>query len=126
MLGILLIYICKVATGVISLPIIGGILACGIILILTSILGLVGAVKHHQVILFFYMIILFILFVIQFSIACSCLAVNSERVRIAHVSFKRSIIDLHSCSKNILLKMLGPLYRTLQRPNCKTSLTVAD
>ncbi|XP_063705224.1 tetraspanin-31 [Culicoides brevitarsis] len=79
MLGILLIYISKVATGVISLPIIGGILACGIILILISILGLVGAVKHHQVILFFYMIILFVLFVIQFSIACSCLAVNSER-----------------------------------------------
>lgn len=84
MLGILLIYIGKVATGVISLPIIGGILACGIILILISILGLIGAVKHHQVILFFYMIILFILFVIQFSIACSCLAVNSERVSMPH------------------------------------------
>uniref|UniRef100_A0A336M2U5 CSON010996 protein n=1 Tax=Culicoides sonorensis TaxID=179676 RepID=A0A336M2U5_CULSO len=79
MLGILLIYIGKASTGVISLPIIGGILACGIILILISILGLIGAVKHHQVILFFYMIILFILFVIQFSVACSCLAVNSER-----------------------------------------------
>ncbi|KAL0271784.1 UNVERIFIED_CONTAM: hypothetical protein PYX00_008777 [Menopon gallinae] len=62
-----------------NLPIISGILACGIFLILVSILGLIGAVKHHQVILFFYMIILFLLFLIQFSIACACLAVNSSQ-----------------------------------------------
>lgn len=43
----------RAASIVTNLPIIGGILACGIILILISILGLVGAVKHHQVMLFF-------------------------------------------------------------------------
>ncbi|XP_037811406.1 tetraspanin-13 [Lucilia sericata] len=69
----------RAASIVTNLPIVGGILACGIILILISILGLVGAVKHHQVMLFFYMIILFLLFLIQFSIASSCLAVNSEQ-----------------------------------------------
>lgn len=69
----------RAASIVTNLPIIGGILACGIILILISILGLAGAVKHHQVMLFFYMIILFMLFLIQFSIACSCLAVNSTQ-----------------------------------------------
>ncbi|KOX74500.1 Tetraspanin-31 [Melipona quadrifasciata] len=57
-----------------NLPIIGGILACGVILILISILGLIGAVKHHQ-----YMLILFLLFLIQFSIACACLAVNTKQ-----------------------------------------------
>ncbi|GLH10255.1 Tetraspanin-31 [Gryllus bimaculatus] len=62
-----------------NLPTIGGILACGVFLILISILGLVGAIKHHQVLLFFYMIILFLLFCVQFSIACACLAVNSEQ-----------------------------------------------
>lgn len=36
-----------------NLPIVNGILACGVILILISVLGLVGAVKHHQVMLFF-------------------------------------------------------------------------
>ena len=36
-----------------NLPIIGGILACGVFLILISILGLIGAIKHHQVLLFF-------------------------------------------------------------------------
>ncbi|XP_015590238.1 tetraspanin-13 [Cephus cinctus] len=62
-----------------NLPIIGGILACGVILILISIVGLIGAVKHHQVLLFFYMLILFLLFLIQFSIACACLAVNAKQ-----------------------------------------------
>ncbi|XP_046393365.1 tetraspanin-31 [Ischnura elegans] len=64
-----------------NLPIIGGILACGIILILISILGLIGAIKHHQVILFFYMLILFLLFLVQFSVACACLAVNRDQQR---------------------------------------------
>lgn len=36
-----------------NLPIVGGILACGVFLILVSLLGLAGAVKHHQVMLFF-------------------------------------------------------------------------
>ncbi|XP_062534104.1 tetraspanin-13-like [Armigeres subalbatus] len=71
----------RASSIVTNLPIIGGILACGVILILISILGLVGAVKHHQVMLFFYMIILFMLFLIQFSIACSCLAVNQSQQR---------------------------------------------
>lgn len=43
----------KASALVTKLPIIGGILACGVILILISILGLIGAVKHHQVLLFF-------------------------------------------------------------------------
>ncbi|XP_055716001.1 tetraspanin-13 isoform X2 [Phlebotomus papatasi] len=69
----------RAASIVTNLPIVGGILACGIILLLISVLGLVGTVKHNQVMLFFYMIILFMLFLVQFSIACSCLAVNSNQ-----------------------------------------------
>lgn len=56
MVGFLLIGIAvygRNASLVINLPIIGGILACGVILILISLLGLAGAVKHHQVMLFF-------------------------------------------------------------------------
>ncbi|CAH0553336.1 unnamed protein product [Brassicogethes aeneus] len=66
----------RAASIVTNLPIVGGILACGIILILISVLGVMGAVKHHQVMLFFYMVILFLLFLIQFSVACACLGVN--------------------------------------------------
>lgn len=56
MVGCLLISIGvygRTASIVINLPIIGGILACGVILILISLIGLAGAVKHHQVTLFF-------------------------------------------------------------------------
>uniref|UniRef100_A0A1B0BQK6 Tetraspanin n=1 Tax=Glossina palpalis gambiensis TaxID=67801 RepID=A0A1B0BQK6_9MUSC len=56
MVGFLLIGVgvyARAASIVPNLPIVGGILACGIILILISILGLAGAVKHHQVMLFF-------------------------------------------------------------------------
>ena len=69
----------KTSAVVDSLPIIGGIAACGSFLLLISIVGMIGAVRHHQVILFFYMIILFIIFILQFSIACACLAVDEEQ-----------------------------------------------
>ncbi|GLV42077.1 Tetraspanin 97E [Carabus blaptoides fortunei] len=81
----------RAASIVTNLPIIGGILACGILLILISILGLVGAVKHHQVMLFFYMVILFMLFLIQFSVACACLAVNmSQQQQLAEQGWQRT------------------------------------
>ena len=69
----------KTSAKVDELPIIGGIAACGFFLLCVAILGLIGAVKHHQVFLFFYMIILFLIFVIQFSVACACLAVGKDR-----------------------------------------------
>lgn len=56
----------QAASVVMNLPIIGGILACGILLIMISILGLIGAVKHHQVMLFFvsfYMHIIYMKFI---------------------------------------------------------------
>lgn len=36
-----------------SLSVVGGIVACGVFLVLVAIFGLLGAVKHHQVVLFF-------------------------------------------------------------------------
>lgn len=65
-----------------DLPILPSAIACGIVLIFLSILGLYGAAVHHQVSLFFYMIILFCLFIVQFAIACSCLAVNKHQQEI--------------------------------------------
>lgn len=71
----------KTASGVTNVPVIGGIIGCCVILILCSLMGLLGTWKHHQVILFFYMILLFILFVIQFSMACSALTIDTEHQR---------------------------------------------
>jgi tetraspanin-13/31 len=80
----------RAASLVTNLPIVGGILACGIILILISALGLLGAVKHHQVMLFFYMVILFLLFLIQFSVACACLGVNiAQQEQLAEQGWSR-------------------------------------
>lgn len=67
------------ASFVTNLAIVGGIIACGVFLFLLSLLGLIGALRHNQVLLFFYMIVLFLLFIVQFSIACACLAFNEEQ-----------------------------------------------
>lgn len=81
----------KAASLVTSLPIIGGIVACGVFLLIIALLGLVGTVKHSQVLLFFYMVVLFILFIIQFSIACACLAVDDEtRKQLAQAGWNTS------------------------------------
>jgi len=68
----------KVSGVVTSLPIIGGITACGIFLLIISVVGLIGAVRHHQVMLFSYMVVLFCIFIIQFSVSCAAIAVNED------------------------------------------------
>jgi len=81
----------KASSMVTSLPIVGGIVACGIFLLIIAIMGLVGAIKHHQVLLFFYMVVLFILFVVQFSIACACLAVDDDtQIRLARTGWEHA------------------------------------
>jgi len=82
LVGLLLITVAgvgKYAAIVNQIEIIGGIIACGVFLLLISLVGLVGAVKHHQVCLFFYMVILFLIFFIQFAIACACLALSDAQ-----------------------------------------------
>lgn len=55
-MGLLLIGVAAWGKGfdiVSSIRIIGGVLAVGIFLLLIAVVGLVGAVHHHQVLLFF-------------------------------------------------------------------------
>jgi tetraspanin-13/31 len=68
----------RVSGIVTSLPIVGGITACGIFLLMISVIGLIGTVRHHQVLLFFYMVVLFLIFLIQFSVSCAALAINEQ------------------------------------------------
>lgn len=87
----------QTANYIANLSLVGGIVACGVFLLLISILGLLGAIKHHQVLLFFYMVILFLLFLIQFSIACACLAVNhSQQETIAEKGWTAAADSLKS------------------------------
>ena len=79
LVGLLLIGVAAWAKGlglVSSIHIVGGVIAVGVFLLLIAVAGLLGAVNHHQVLLFFYMIILGLVFIFQFGISCSCLAIN--------------------------------------------------
>ncbi|KAM6925477.1 tetraspanin-31 [Xenentodon cancila] len=79
LVGLLLIAVAAWGKGfglVSSIHIIGGVIAVGVFLLLIAIVGLIGALHHHQVMLFFYMVILFIVFLFQFGVSCSCLAMN--------------------------------------------------
>lgn len=69
----------KAASYVTSFAIMGGIITCGVLLLLLAIMGFIAATKHHQVMLFFYMIVLALLFLVQFAVACTCLAVNATQ-----------------------------------------------
>ncbi|TWW80001.1 Tetraspanin-13 [Takifugu flavidus] len=73
-----------------SIRVVAAVMGVGIFLLLVALVGLCGALKHHQVLLFFpcsgsflnlfqYMIILFLVFVLQFSVSCACLALNKEQ-----------------------------------------------
>ncbi|KAJ7999270.1 hypothetical protein DPEC_G00213690 [Dallia pectoralis] len=79
LVGLLLIIVAAWGKGfgiVSSIRIIGGVVAVGVFLLLISIVGLIGALNHHQVMLFFYMVILFLVFLFQFGVSCACLAVT--------------------------------------------------
>jgi len=74
-----------------SLPIIGGITACGIFLLMISVIGLIGTVRHHQVLLFFYMVVLFLIFLIQFSVSCAALAIDEpDEKQIIYTAWQKS------------------------------------
>jgi len=71
----------QAASVVSSLTISGGIIAAGVFLFIVAVLGLIGASRHHQVSLFFYMIILFLVFLIQFFFAVACLAMTDKQIQ---------------------------------------------
>ncbi|XP_069826430.1 tetraspanin-31 [Dendropsophus ebraccatus] len=82
LVGLLLIGVAAWGKGfgiVSSLHIIGGVIAIGVFLLLIAIIGLIGAVSHHQVMLFIYMVVLILIFIFQLVVSCSCLAMNSSQ-----------------------------------------------
>ncbi|XP_051521022.1 tetraspanin-13-like [Myxocyprinus asiaticus] len=62
-----------------SFRVMAAVIAVGLFLFAVAIVGLYGALKHHQVLLFFYMLILFMVFIVQFSVSCACLAISKEQ-----------------------------------------------
>ncbi|XP_053323632.1 tetraspanin-13 [Spea bombifrons] len=85
-----------------SLRVVGVAVAVGILLFLIALVGLIGAIKHHQVLLFFYMIILFLIFIIQFSVSCASLAINkSQRNELLEVGWNHTQGAQHDIEKNL-------------------------
>ena len=62
-----------------SLPILGAVTAMGILLLLLSVMGFVGAAKHNQICLFFYMVLICLMFMIQFSTSIAALALDNSQ-----------------------------------------------
>ncbi|KAG9260433.1 tetraspanin-31-A [Astyanax mexicanus] len=82
MLGVLLMGLAVWSRGftlVVSVNIISGVLMVAVVLLLVSILGFVGTLKHHQILLFCYMVLLSFVFLFQFGVSCSCFAFNREQ-----------------------------------------------
>ncbi|OQV15561.1 putative Tetraspanin-31 [Hypsibius exemplaris] len=69
------------ANSISSFGVVIAILTVSVLLFLIAVVGIVAAVKHHQVMLFFYMVILFVLFIVQFSVACACLSIGDDYMR---------------------------------------------
>jgi len=66
----------KSSAFIVDFSLFGGIIACGVFLLVIALVGLVATMMHHQVTLFFYMMVLVLLFIVQLSIACACLAIS--------------------------------------------------
>ena len=70
---------CKNAVGFGSIPIIGGIIACGVLLFLITAFGLFAAYGKNQTFLFYFMIGIGVLFIIQISVAIACVQGGNEK-----------------------------------------------
>ncbi|XP_037532659.1 tetraspanin-13a [Nematolebias whitei] len=78
-----------------SIGVVAGVIGVGAFLLLVAFVGLCGAMNHQQVLLFFVSfctwIVLFLVFVLQFSISCACLALNKDQQnQLLEVGWNRS------------------------------------
>ena len=71
---------CKNALEFGSIPIIGGIIACGVFLFLISAFGCFAAYGKNQTYLFYFIIGIGLVFLLQFSISIACLSGGDDKV----------------------------------------------
>ena len=69
----------RVSSLIIDLHLFVGLIILSVYLIILSTFGIFAVIKHHQVFLFFYVILLSILFLFQFILACTYLAIRGEK-----------------------------------------------
>lgn len=133
-IGLILISVAaygKQESMLVSVPALGGVIACGVFLILVAILGLVGAIKHNQVILFFYMIIMSLLFILLLVFSIAALAITQGQ---QHELIKKAWVHIEDDQKVHIEKAfnccgldkddkrstcdvkLGPCYESVREP----------
>ncbi|POI29106.1 hypothetical protein CIB84_007143, partial [Bambusicola thoracicus] len=71
-----------------SFRVVGVAIAVGIFLFFIALVGLIECIFNYC---FQYMIILLLVFIVQFSVSCACLALNKEQ---QNFTFKRSFVKL--------------------------------
>lgn len=69
----------RVNSLIIDLHLFVGLILLSLYLICLSVFGIFAVVKHHQVFLFFYILLLFISFLFQFILACTYLAIRGGK-----------------------------------------------
>jgi tetraspanin-13/31 len=69
----------RLNTSITDLHLFVGLLVLSIYLTFISLFGIAAVLKHHQVLLFFYIILLFVLFLVQFILACTYLSIHAEK-----------------------------------------------
>lgn len=85
-----------------SIGVVAGVIGVGIFLFLVAFVGLCGALRHHQVLLFFYMIILFMVFMVQISVSGACLALNEEQQNhLLEVGWNKSVSTQKDVEKTL-------------------------
>ncbi|XP_075055436.1 LOW QUALITY PROTEIN: tetraspanin-31 [Mixophyes fleayi] len=106
LVGLLLIGVAAWGKGfgiVSSIHIIGGVIAVGVFLLLIAIIGLIGAISHHQVMLFIYMVVLILIFIFQLVVSCSCLAMNrSQQEQFLNATWTHMSVDTQKDMENTL------------------------
>eukprot|EP00794_Sanderia_malayensis_P003397 gene3397-3887_t len=115
-----------------SWPINGGIISVGVFLLVISLAGIYGAWKQHQIVLFFYMVILVVLFILMFAFSLAALVITQKQqykaLRTGWVSSQKSTKrDLqrfgNCCGFENKSVTTGPLGHPpcLELPCCKES-----
>uniref|UniRef100_UPI00358EEC62 tetraspanin-31-like n=1 Tax=Myxine glutinosa TaxID=7769 RepID=UPI00358EEC62 len=94
MVGLLFVGIAAYGKGfgiISSLSLVGGIISVGILLFIIGLIGVIGALRHHQVLLFFYMAVMVPMFVIELAVSCACLALpESQELNLLKASWQHA------------------------------------
>jgi tetraspanin-13/31 len=82
----------RVNSSIIDLHLLVGLIILSLYLIFLSIFGIYAVVKHHQVLLFFYIILLCISFLFQFILACTYLTIRGDnKYNLLKQNYEKSI-----------------------------------